>query len=116
MKVYHLELEVMYGESENTFYSNVYLTYEKAVEEGKYNLQKMLQNIYDNKNLTIDEIVNIEEVDYIFTVTEIEDLEYTENFDIDLTTAEKYLEQNIKPTHIIYTLDYKGDLIYKTIQ
>lgn len=119
MKVYKLELEIMFALEDNQFYSNVYSTMEKAIEEGKYNLEKRMRDFYTNgyqmkgqDNITTDKLFSIERADYIFKVVELE-IEYAENFNTNLTCEELW---KVKPTHIEYYYDYKGELESKHIQ
>jgi len=117
MKVYHLKINVCrYNEERN--FSGVYATYEKALEIGKKKLERKvksvlwdLEKIINVENMSLEEILEkLEVYDYTFEITEIADLEYAENFDINLYPDEEYLKQNIKPTHIVNELNYKGEL------
>ena len=123
MKVYHLEINVI-RYSEERYFSGVYGTYEKALEVGIKMLERAIKSIfYDLKNVIDIEKISLEELlsiidvyDYTFEITEIEDLEYAENFDIHLYPDEEYLRQNIKPTHIVNELNYKGEVKGKLIE
>lgn len=117
MKIYHLELEVYFALEEPQYKSEVYSNLDMAIQEGKYYLEKMMRNQYETgyyvegkKNITVEELFSIERTDYIFRITEIEDLQYAEQFENDKYLDDDYLKQNIKPTHKIHYYNYKGEL------
>jgi hypothetical protein len=118
MKVYQLKVEIGFATDDPEHFSNVYTNYDKALEDGKKFLEKNVTFVFTNgeyniKNReipSIDELFSIERVWYEFNIEEIEDIEYAENFNIKLVPNEAYLEQNIKPTHKVYHLDYKGNI------
>lgn len=89
MKIYHLEINVI-RYCEEIYFSGVYATYEKALDVGKKKLESAIKNIFSDFRKLIDiEKMSLEELlekidvyDYTFEITEIEDLDYAENFDI----------------------------------
>ena len=117
MKIYHLEVNVWRNNEESNF-SGVYVTYEKALEIGKKKLERKIRNLLGDLSKIIDiEKISLEEIfekldvyDYTFEITEISDLEYAEKFNIKLYPDEEYLRENIKPTHIVNELNYKGEM------
>lgn len=111
MKVYEFKLE-MYLEEVNVYFSNTYTTYENAVSEGILCLKEQLEFELNREPTEED----FKKASYSLQIIEIPDLEYAENFEIKLSPVEKYLEQNIKPTHFVTDIDYKGDIIFKIIQ
>lgn len=125
MNVYRLEIEAYntrFGDlrERNSFYSDVFSSLERALEEGKYNLKKIMYNIYENSeyctkenSLTLEEMLQDECIYYRFQITEVDPF-YADSF--DEIYSEKECILNHKPTHIIYNYDYKGNLQYKQIQ
>lgn len=118
MNIYHLELEIYFALEEPTYISNVYSTMEKAIETGKKYLEKEMRNQYTSgyqikgqDNISLDELFSLERTDYIFKVTET-DLEYAENFKTDLLGKRLW---NVRPTHIEYYYNYKGEFQSKTL-
>jgi len=111
MKVYEFKLE-MYLEDVNVYFSNTYSTYENAVNEGILCLKDHLEFELNREPTEED----LKKASYSLQIIEIPNLEYAENFDIKLSPVEKYLEQNIKPTHIVYDIDYQGNIIFQIIQ
>lgn len=101
MKVYLLELEFYYKNTDNNeTKKEVYSSLERAVEEGKYFFeeQKKIGNELKDKGYNGAELE-----DYSFYVTEI-DLEYAEKFEGSIFWKEEdYLKR--EPTHIIYNFD-----------
>lgn len=119
MRVYHLELEVTFALEESIFYSNVYSTMERAIEEGKYHLEKNMINLYisgyqikGQDNITTDELFSIERTDYTFKIIET-DPKYADNFNTNLYGKDLW---TTPPTHIEYYYNYKGEFEYKHIQ
>ena len=118
MKIYHLKVEIGFACDDPEHFSNVYTNFDNAKEAGIRYLEKKVKYIFENgeynikgkETPTVDELFSIERVWYEFEIEEIKDLEYAENFDIKLYPKEEYLKQNIKPTHKVYDLDYKGNI------
>lgn len=118
MKIYHLKVEIGFACDDPEHFSNVYTNFDNAKEAGIRYLEKKVKYVFENgeynikgkETPTVDELFSIERVWYEFEVEEIQDLEYAENFDIKLYPKEEYLRQNIKPTHKVYDLDYKGNI------
>lgn len=99
MKVYLLNLDYFYENIEqNEYYTEVYSSLEKAVEDGKYFLNRR----YNDKGFR----------DYEFKVTEV-DIEYAEQFDIkQLNIVNKEDFGKYEPTHIVYYFNLSGKLLY----
>ena len=99
MKIYLLNIDYYYENiEENEYETEVYLSLERAVEEGKYFLSKRSKD----KGFR----------DYNFTVTET-DPEYAENFNADKLNIDIFHKEDFgmyEPTHIIYTYDIGGNL------
>lgn len=93
----------------NSHYSEVYSSLDKAVEDGKEWMKERLKvlNVKLEKDESVKENFNNEELDYSFTVTEV-DLDYIEKFN-DLEDEEK--DKYIEPTHKIYNYNINGDLL-----
>ena len=100
MKVYLLNLDYFYENIEqNEYYTEVYSSLEKAVEDGKYFLNRR----YNDKGFR----------DYEFKVTEI-DLEYAEEFSKEkLNIFDREELGKYEPTHIVYYFNLSGKLLYK---
>ena len=104
-KVYLLNVDYFYENiDENDYDTEVYLSLEKAVEEGKYFLSKHK----DDEGFR----------DYSFTVTET-DPDYASKFDaedlgINIIKKEKF--GKYEPTHIIYYYDIDGNFLYKYLE
>ena len=103
MKVYLLNLDYFYDNIEqNEYHTEVYSSLEKAVEDGKYFLNRR----YNDKGFR----------DYEFKVTEI-DLEYAEQFSKDqLNILGREELGKYEPTHIIYNFNLSGELLYKRLE
>lgn len=91
------------------FYSEVYSSLDKAVEEGKSWLKKRLKflNSQINNDLIYDKPQKNKDFEYSFTVTEL-DLNYIDKFNV-LKDYDK--ENYIEPTHKIYNYNMKGILL-----
>lgn len=104
MRIYYLEIfpkEIQYHKSE------IYSSLEKAIEKAKQCIQVDIKHREAN---------GINEECYSFTVTEIENLEYVENFDVFYTDIEEYWKNEIKPTHKVYFYNKNGELQKISIQ
>lgn len=103
MKVYLLNLDYFYENIEqNEYYTEVYSSLEKAVEDGKYFLNRR----YNDKGFR----------DYEFKVTEI-DLEYAEEFSKEkLNIFDREELGKYEPTHIVYYFSINGELLYKHLK
>lgn len=97
MKLYLLNIDYYYKDILNNDYeSEVYLSLERAVEEGKYFLSQRCNN-KGFKN-------------YVFTVTET-DPEYAQEFDVEkLGLHHKEDIKKYAPTHIVYFYNMDGTL------
>ncbi len=100
-----------YGEliERNSFYSEVYSSLDKAVKEGKAWMKERLKflNLKTENDLSFGENAENEELEYSFTVTEL-DLDYIEKFN-NLEDEEK--DKYIEPTHKIYNYNINGNLL-----
>ena len=100
-----------YGEliERNSFYSEVYSSLDKAVKEGKAWMKERLKflNLEIENDLSFGENAENEELEYSFTVTEL-DLDYIEKFN-NLEDEEK--DKYIEPTHKIYNYNINGNLL-----
>ena len=103
MKIYQLNLDYFYENiKQNEYYTEVYSSLAKAVEDGKYFLSKRC-NDKGFKN-------------YEFKVTEI-DLECAKQFDVkqlNILSKEEY--GKYEPTHIVYYFNFNGKLLYKYLR
>lgn len=119
MKLFLLEIEFYeYEEGDcNTYViTAIYSSFEKAKIGGVDELKRKFVEAEGMQEENFNKLLADEKIDYNFTITEITDLEYTENFNIhyDLLNDDKYLK--LEPTHKINYLDYKGnikDMIYE---
>lgn len=105
MKIYLLNLDYYYENiEENEYETEVYLSLEKAVEEGKYFLSKRSKD----KDFR----------DYNFTVTET-DPEYAEKFNSKELNLDAFNREDFgryEPTHIVYFYNIDGELQYKYLE
>lgn len=105
MKIYLLNLDYYYENiEENDYETEIYLSLERAVEEGKYFLSKRSQD----KDFR----------DYNFTVTET-DPEYAEKFNSKELNLDAFNREDFgryEPTHIVYTYNINGELQYKYLE
>lgn len=105
MKIYQLNLDYLYENIEqNEYYTEVYSSLAKAVEDGKYFLYERCK---DNGFR-----------DYEFKITEI-DLEYAEQFDVkqlNINISNKEELGIYEPTHITYCFNINGKLLYKHLK
>ena len=103
MKIYQLNLDYFYENIEqNEYYTEVYSSLAKAVEDGKYFLSKRC-NDKGFKN-------------YEFKVIEI-NLEYAEQFDVkqlNILNREDY--GKYEPTHTVNVYRKDGELLYKHLR
>lgn len=99
MKVFLLNIDYRYKNILNDDYeSEVYLSLERAVEEGKYFLSQRCRN----KGFR----------NYVFTVTET-DPEYAQEFDVEKLGIDSHNKEDIRkyePTHIVYFYNMDGTL------
>ena len=93
----------------DSFYSEVYSSLDKAVEEGKAWMKERLKfiNLEIENDLNFGENAENEKLEYSFSVTEL-DLDYIEKFN-NLEEEEK--DKYIEPTHKIYNYNINGDLL-----
>ena len=92
----------------DSFYSEVFSSLDKAVEEGKLWLKKRLKflNSQINNDLIYDKPQKNKDFEYSFTVTEL-DLNYIDKFN----ALKDYDKENyIEPTHKIYNYNMNGIL------
>lgn len=105
MKVYLLTIDYYYDNTEVTDYeTEVYLSLEKAVEEGKFFLSQRSKDIGFS--------------DYEFTVTET-DPKYAEEFDVKKLGLERVNKEDLEkyePTHIVYFYNMDGTLKSKYLR
>ncbi len=117
--VYHLEVQAYnncYGNliDRDSFYSGVYSTLEKALEEGKWFINKRFKDIYEQSDyctneedtLTLEDMLKDDMITYHFKVTELDPV-YADNFN---PPKMEYMCRDLKPTHTVYYYDYKGKL------
>lgn len=97
---------------DTSYYHNVYSTFEHAKEEGLKDLKKRIKEIEEMSSITFTEMLKEEKLDYIFEITQIDDLEYAENFDIDYDIWHREDYNKLEPTHKSYCLDYEGNILY----
>ena len=93
----------------DSFYSEVFSSLDKAVEEGKLWLKKRLKflNSQINNDLIYDKPQKNKDFEYSFTVTEL-DLNYIDKFN----ALKDYDKENyIEPTHKIYNYNMNGILL-----
>lgn len=113
MEVFLLEIE-FYEYEEGDCYTDiitaVYSSFDKAKNGGISELKRKFVEAEGMQEEKFTKLLEEERIDYTFTITEIANLEYTENFDIhyDLFSCDEYLK--LEPTHKIYYLDYKGNI------
>lgn len=117
MKLYLVQVEIfdLYNENiifDTSPYCNVYSSFEHAKKEGLQHFEKTINEIQESQSKTFCELLKEEEIDYIFDITQIDNLEYAENFDInyDSYPIEEY--NKLEPTHKVYHLDYYGNILY----
>lgn len=123
--VYHLEVVAHSTRFEDlierdSFYSNVHSTLKKSIEEGLHWLNNRLKDLYqqsdyctqDEKSLTLQDMLENEEIYYSFTVTRLSPY-YADNFDIPNTESEC---KNLRPTHTVFNFDLDGKLKYTEIK
>ena len=93
----------------NSYYSEVYSSLNKAVEEGKIWLKERLDflNSQEDNNLFYDKFKKNKDIEYSFSVTEL-DLDYIEKFN-NLEDEEK--DKYIEPTHKIYNYNINGGIL-----
>ena len=118
MKLYLLEIE-FYDYEDNCYtdvIASVYSNFEKAKIGGISELRRKFVEEEGMHEEKFENLLEAEKIDYNFTITEITDLEYAENFNTnyDLFNENEYLK--LEPTHKIYYLDYIGnveDMLYE---
>ena len=104
-KIYMLKIEYLsYSnldiEIDNKF--NVYSSFKIAKKEGLKEVNRFLKKLNEKK-------INKDKIKVNFEITEIQDLEYAENFNIRFDEIE-YEIAEIKPTHKVYLLDLEGNI------
>ena len=123
--VFHLEVvayNTRFGDliERDSFYSGVYGTLKKAVEEGLWFINRRFKDIYqqsdyctnEKDSLTLEDMIEDKMIYYNFTVTKLSPY-YADNFE---TPGSEYKCKNLRPTHTILHYDYRGNLKYKDIQ
>lgn len=92
--------------------SSIYSSFEKAKEGGVSELRRKFVEAEGTLEENYKVLLEKEKIDYSFTITAIDDLEYAENFNVnyDLLNTDQYLK--LEPTHKVFYLDYKGDIEY----
>ena len=105
-KIYMLKIEYLsYSnldiEIDNKF--NVYSSFKIAKKEGLKEVNRFLKKLNEKK-------INKDKIKVNFEITEIQDLEYAENFNIRFDEIEYEIDE-IKPTHKVYLLDIEGNII-----
>ena len=112
--IYLLKVSVnskRFGEliEKNSYYSEVYSSLDKAVEEGKAWMKERLKFLVleVENDVSLDENAENEKLEYSFTVTEL-DLDYINKFN-NLEDYEK--DKYIEPTHKIYNYNINGNLL-----
>lgn len=113
MKVFLLKIEMYDYENTNIETiadCNIYLEFEKARIAGINDLKRRIEvddEIFNN----FDELLKQEKLDYTFNIIEIDDLEYTANFNVNYSLLESNRYLKLEPTHKVYDLDYKGNIL-----
>lgn len=114
MSLFLLEVELYNYEKEETDLEpaiTVYSSFEKARKGGISELNRKITEATGGiTKETFKKMIEEEKLDYSFTITEIEDLEYAENFNIryDFLKHDEYLK--LEPTHKVNYLDYNGNI------
>lgn len=90
--------------------SSIHSSFERARKAGISELSRKFTEVEGMLEIRRDKLLADEKIDYSFTITEIDNLEYTENFNVnyDLFNLDEYLK--LEPTHKKYYLDYKGNI------
>lgn len=91
---------------------NIYSSFEQAKQEGLKELKDKIEVVEDDLKMTFKEMLDKEMLNYDFTITEIDDLEYAENFDVEfeITSNGNSNYNNLESTHKVYYLDYNGNI------
>lgn len=123
--VFHLEVQAYstrYGDlvERDSYYSGVYSTMKRAVEEGMRFINKKFKDIYQQSDYctkekdssTLEDMIKDDMIYYNFTVTRLSPY-YADHF---VTPGSEYKCKNLKPTHTIFNYDYKGNLKYTELQ
>lgn len=123
--VYHLEVcaySHRYGDliENDSYYSDVFSTLKKAVAEGKWWLDRKIQDLYQESgyctqredSLTIEDMIKDKAIYYYFKVTSLSPY-YADNFEI---SSSEYKCKNLRPTHIVSFFDLKGNFKYKDLE
>ena len=72
MKLYLLQVDMHdYGSKlfDTNSYCNIYSSFEKAKEQGINNLEERIKQVEQDENITFDEMIEKEKLDYSFTIT-----------------------------------------------
>jgi len=72
MKLYLLQVDMYDYDSkllDANSYCNVYSSFEKAKKQGISNLEKRIKQVEEDENMTLDEMIEKEKLDYSFTIT-----------------------------------------------
>lgn len=123
--VFHLEVESysnIYDSlvEKDSYYSGVYGTMKKAVEEGKWFLERRFKDIFENSNYctkedkdyTYEDLLNDGYMSYNFKVTKLSPY-YAENFE---APGREYMCRDLRPTHTVYYYDYRGNLEFYNLE
>ena len=112
--IYHLKVTAnskRFGEliERNNYYSEVYTNLDQAVNEGKIWIRNRIifLNSQSSNSLTLDNFQENKNIEYSFTVTEL-DLDYIDKFN---NIKEEEKENFIEPNDRIYKYNINGDLI-----
>ena len=116
MKLYILEVQFYDYENfgiDTEPVVNVYSNLKKAKHDGLIELNnRMNYYLKDDTGKTFEKYIKEERVNYDFTIMEIDDLKYTENFNKKERQNDICCKEYLKyePTHKIYEIDYKGNI------
>lgn len=114
MKLYLLQVTMFDYENTNINVepnSNIYSSFERAKKEGLKELKIRIEQIEKDLKMKFEKMLEEEKLNYDFRITEIDDLEYAEKFDIEYNFLDKDKYNKLDPTHKEYELDYKGNII-----
>lgn len=119
-------LQIMCNLDEEEHYENVYSTKERALEEGKKWLDKLLRKQYEEwfeddekteiPKLTHEQLFKLKAL-YNFSITEynpeyVDSLENNNLQEIEVWDRKESFLENMKPAKIKYIYDYNGKLDY----
>lgn len=123
--VFHLEVQAYnnsFGDlvERDSYYSGVYSTIEKAIEEGKWFIDRRFKEIYQQSDYctnekdtsSLEDMLKDDVISYCFKITEL-DPTYADSFE---PPKREYMCRDLKPTHTTYFYDYKGNLKYYDLE